>query len=140
MISNQKSSKKKVILKDRFFNKRTRFLSPMKHLAQKLRLWSPKNPRGVRRIAKKALSQNISRTLDKPIAKIVNIRFKKEWTKEQVSLIRKIKKKIEIVKETRYGGFFSPSVLQKRLQFETSMKFFERRPSVQKKVKIVNML
>ena len=60
----------------------------------------------------------------------------RKWTNEQVSLIRKINNKMKGVKESRFGGFNSPPILRKRLQFETSMKFFERRPSVQKKAKM----
>jgi hypothetical protein len=60
----------------------------------------------------------------------------RKWTKEQVSLIRKINNKMKGVKESRFGGFRSPPILRKRLQFETSMNFFERNPSVQKKMKM----
>jgi hypothetical protein len=63
------------------------------------------------------------------------MRFDKLWTKEQANIITKINKKLKVVRDSRFGGFNSPPILKKRLQFETSMKFFERSESLQKRVK-----
>jgi hypothetical protein len=128
----QKYFKKKVNTKDRFFMKRPRVISPMKHLAEKLRLLSPKNPKLVRKIMKRDTpSQNIADTIHEPIREIIDPRFIKEWTLEHTNLIAKIEKKVRRAKASRFGGFNSPSVLQRRLEFETSLNHYERNMSTQ---------
>jgi hypothetical protein len=114
--------------------KRARIISPMKHLAEKLRLLSPKNLKVVRKIVKRDTpSQNIAHTIAQSTKEIVDPRFVKEWTLEQANLIAKIEKKVRRAKASRYGGFSSPLVLQRRLEFETSLNYYERNMSSQNK-------
>ena len=106
----------------------------MKHLAEKLRLLSKKNPKIVRKIVKRDTpSQNIEHTIAQSTKEIADPRFVKEWTLEQANLIAKIEKNVRRAKASRYGGFNSPLVLQRRLEFETTLNYYERNMSSQNK-------
>lgn len=118
--------------KTRFFNRRKRVLSPVNFMAAQIRLLSPKNARVVKKIVKRDTpsstvgSPKLNQSHKESIQRIYT-----EWTHEQVNLIQKLEKKVKIAKASRFAGFTSPSVLQRRLEFETSANFFERNESMQ---------
>lgn len=133
---NQKFFMNKVDAKARFFNRRKRALSPIKSLAAKIRLLSPENTRIVRKIVKRDTpSSTVGSPKQKKISNESVQRIYTEWTMEQVNLIQKLEKKVKIAKASRFAGFTSPSVLQRRLEFETSANLFDRNESMGSEVK-----